>query len=35
MFLGKPLVIRSDYDTILKIVERTDVDTAHCFTYCT
>ena len=34
MFLGFPLAVRADLDTDVQIVERTDVDTKHCFTYC-
>eukprot|EP01051_Picozoa_sp_SAG22_P004776 SAG22_NODE_265_length_13348_cov_150.719149_3_plen_132_part_00 len=34
MFMGMPLVIRADQDTDVRIVARSDVQTAHCFTHC-
>lgn len=34
MYMGMPLAVRADIDTDVRIVERTDVDTKHCFTYC-
>ena len=32
--MGMPLAVRADIDTDVRIVERTDVDTRHCFTHC-
>ena len=34
VFMGMPLAILADLDTDVRIVERTDVDTKHCFTHC-